>query len=218
VNYGEGEEKILTKKLAKPERRTGGLHFERPDTQTSYMKFFRKWYVVVIMVIVAGSVVWSVLNGMPWLNGLRARWEAQRLQDQWEKPYREDKYGGKTPEETYDMFISALQKGDTTLASKYFVLNKQESWKTTLEQYQKQDLLTKLISEIILNKNSWTLSKNDKSKATYTYNYKVNKPYTEELPLGDGKTQTLIHPAGTFKASVIFEKNSYANIWKIDVL
>ena len=31
-----------------------------------------------------------------------------------------DTYGGKTPQETLDMFISAVEKGDYELASKYF--------------------------------------------------------------------------------------------------
>lgn len=44
----------------------------------------------------------------------------------WERNYNEamknDVYGGKTPQETLDMFIAALRAGDTELASKYFVL------------------------------------------------------------------------------------------------
>jgi len=34
----------------------------------------------------------------------------------------EDTYGGKTPEETLNLFIEALKKEDLELASKYFVL------------------------------------------------------------------------------------------------
>ncbi len=37
-----------------------------------------------------------------------------------------DTYGGKTPQETLDMFISAVEAGDYELASKYFVTEKQE--------------------------------------------------------------------------------------------
>lgn len=37
-----------------------------------------------------------------------------------------DTYGGKTPQETLDMFIEAVEKGDYELASKYFVIPKQE--------------------------------------------------------------------------------------------
>ena len=47
---------------------------------------------------------------------------AQEMEDK----YREDIYGGDTPEETLQLFIDALKAGDIDLASKYFVIDKQE--------------------------------------------------------------------------------------------
>lgn len=38
-----------------------------------------------------------------------------------EEQYKNDTYGGKTPEETLALFIAALEKGDIELASKYFL-------------------------------------------------------------------------------------------------
>lgn len=38
----------------------------------------------------------------------------------------QDTYGGKTPQETWQMFIEALKKGDTDLAAKYFVVDLQK--------------------------------------------------------------------------------------------
>ncbi len=44
-----------------------------------------------------------------------------------------DTYGGKTPQETLSLYITAVEKGDYELASKYFIGTKQkeelESWK-----------------------------------------------------------------------------------------
>lgn len=51
-----------------------------------------------------------------------------------------DTYGGKTPEETLDMFIKAVQAGDYDLASKHFVIPRQGEWKERLEKYNKDDL------------------------------------------------------------------------------
>lgn len=45
-----------------------------------------------------------------------------------------DKIGGKTPQETLDLFIAAVEKGDYELASKYFVIEKQEEWKRHLPE------------------------------------------------------------------------------------
>src|SRR3989338_5937850 len=118
----------------------------------------KSWRGVLFLVLLAGGVLWLVLNGMPYINKLRANWEARRLQAQWEKPYREDKYGGKTPEETYDMFLEALRKEDTTLASKYFIIEKQDNWKKTLEEYKRQNLLTNFIKELEDTRKIWKKS------------------------------------------------------------
>ena len=45
-----------------------------------------------------------------------------------------DTYGGKTPEETLNLFVEALKAGNTELASKYFVLSKQKEIKEDLKQ------------------------------------------------------------------------------------
>lgn len=43
-----------------------------------------------------------------------------------ENQYKNDTYGGFTPEETLQLFIDALKKGDVDLAAKYFVIEKQD--------------------------------------------------------------------------------------------
>ncbi|MDP3733369.1 MAG: hypothetical protein Q8Q91_02390, partial [Candidatus Daviesbacteria bacterium] len=108
----------------------------------------KSWYGVVFLILLAGGVLWAVLNGMPYFNNLRINWEAQRLQDEWEKPYREDTYGGKTPEETYDMFLDALRKGDTTLASKYFTVEDQKKWNETFSKLRAAGALDNFIEEL----------------------------------------------------------------------
>lgn len=58
--------------------------------------------------------------------------ELRELTKEINKPYLEDVYGGKTPKETLELFVAAVEKGDFELASKYFVLDKQEEWKERL--------------------------------------------------------------------------------------
>jgi len=50
-----------------------------------------------------------------------------------EQKYQEDNYGGTTPEETYQMFLTALKQQNTELASKYFILEKQNEYRQLLE-------------------------------------------------------------------------------------
>ena len=63
-----------------------------------------------------------------------SQYQAQKYIDEMTRKYQEDTYGGSTPEETLQLFIDALKKGDTDLAAKYFVVDKQEEWKKNLER------------------------------------------------------------------------------------
>ena len=173
---------------------------------------------MLFLVLLASVVLWAVLNGMPYINNLRANWEAKRLQAQWEKPYREDTYGGKTPEETYDMFLDALKDGDVELASKYFIVYKQDNWLKTLQEYQAQNLLANLISELEQNKKFWIPQNNNDEEISYTYSYTRETPTTTELPISGGKTQKITLSAGKFNAETVFFKNTMTNIWKISQL
>jgi len=52
--------------------------------------------------------------------------ELKRLDTEYYDQKVADKIGGKTPQETLDLYINAVEKGDYELASKYFVVDKQE--------------------------------------------------------------------------------------------
>ena len=175
----------------------------------------KSWYGVLFLVLLAGVVVWTVLNGMPYFNKLRANWEVQRLQNQWEKPYREDKYGGKTPEETYDMFLEALRKGDTTLASKYFVVDEQGSWNKTLDQYKEANILNNFVDELKHTRTIWKQlppSKDLLFENTVSYEYKVSIAKDSEA---DFNGQKVTIPAGNYTNSTTFELNTYTKVWKL---
>ncbi len=179
-----------------------------------FLTIFKSWYVVIILVLLAGGVLWTVLNGMPYISNLRASWEAKRLQAQWEKPYREDKFGGKTPEETYDMFLDALRKGDTTLASKYFVIEKQDGWKKTLEEYKNQNVLINFIDELENTKKIWKKSeKSTENVASFVYTNTISKD-----KVVDFEGQKITIPSGNYANEAMFELNIYTKIWKISSL
>ncbi len=178
------------------------------------MTNLKSWYGVLFLVLLAGVIVWATLNGMPLINSLRAKWEAQRLQAQWEKPYREDTYGGKTPEETYDMFLAALSKGDIVLASKYFVVKDQNGWKKTLEQYKSQNIIASFINELENTKKTWKKSsKSTENTVSFKYAVAVKEDTVANL---DG--QKINIPAGSYVEEAIFDLNTYTKVWKISSL
>lgn len=75
-----------------------------------------------------------------------------------EKQYAEDPYGGETPEETLRFFIDALKKGDTDLAAKYFVLDKQEEWREDLAKIKEKGLLDEMVRDVEREKHKYSIS------------------------------------------------------------
>lgn len=65
-----------------------------------------------------------------------------------EKLYREDPYGGDTPEETLELFISALKAGDIDLASKYFLPDEWEKWRKNLQRVKDNGNLEEMITDL----------------------------------------------------------------------
>ncbi len=178
----------------------------------------KSWYGVLFLVLLAGGIVWATLNGMPFINSLRAKWEYNRLQAQWEKPYREDIYGGKTPEETYDMLLAALRSGDTTLASKYFVVDEQSKWQKILEQYKSQNIISGFVKELEHTRTIWKKlppSSDPLFKDMISFGYNVS---IAKNSLATYEGQKLNIPAGNYAEETEFELNTYTKVWKISSL
>lgn len=57
-------------------------------------------------------------------------------------------FGGKTPQETLKLFISALEKNDLTLAVKYFIPENREVVSEDLERLHSTNLLSDLIKDL----------------------------------------------------------------------
>lgn len=68
------------------------------------------------------------------------RWSQQRYVNKLETlktEYKNDQYGGATPEETLKLFIKAFQTGDLELASKYFIPEKREEYLAKMQNWVK---------------------------------------------------------------------------------
>ena len=70
-----------------------------------------------------------------------------------EQRYAEDTYGGSTPEETLNLFIAALESGNIDLASKYFVVEKQEEKRNDFLKGKENNTLETFIEILSLPKN-----------------------------------------------------------------
>lgn len=169
----------------------------------SFLKNHKKIVIAilipVILFIIAVFVVAAKLTFDEREKNREFERKTQEFQAELERPYREDVYGGKTPEETWNMFLDALKKGDIDLASKYFAVGKQGEYRDILEKSQEDNELNQWIKEMEkLRKDEDQPFSTE--KAYYFYNV-FSKNYQQIL-----------------SNSVVFYFNSYTEVWKILVL
>lgn len=148
--------------------------------------------LALIVVAIAGYYAGGIVKYF--LDIRKAEKVTENFQRLLEEPYRKDTYGGKTPEDTWAMFLEALKKEDIELASKYFVVNKQDEEREKLFQI-KQDKKLELLSRIYsqeLKKESTQYTSDEES-----YYYIVRDDF------------------GGMADSIKFYRNPYTEVWKI---
>jgi len=150
--------------------------------------------------IFSGVVIFCLALELGW--DLRTAWEPQRGLRAWvkfgqevEKLYRQDKDGGKTPEETMALFLDALRRGDTDQASKYFILDKQDQWREDLAKIKADGYLDEMVEDV----GKATLVEKNEAEATY-----YMKSFDES-----GKE---------LSTPIILNFNQKSGVWKISVL
>jgi hypothetical protein len=106
-----------------------------------------------------------------------------------------DTYGGKTPQETLDLFVAALRAGDVELASKYFLIRSdapREEWVKYLTQIKERGLLTKMAEDIARDAKPF------------------GNPPENEFYFG------LFNDDGSVAIPIDMRLNKYSRIWKIE--
>ena len=155
---------------------------------------------VVFLLIAVGGYIAGNLTKYG-LDVRKADKAVERFQGSLEEPYKKDIYGGKTPEETWAMYIDELKKGDIDLASKYYEVGSQGKIKQALLEGREQDGL-----KLYLEQLSAPLQKDgslpdfilaNKERAYYYYMVK-------DLDTGE-----------MIKNSVNLYLNPYTKVWKI---
>jgi hypothetical protein len=153
------------------------------------------------------------------------KWKSKRNIALWmdglEAPFRNDKYGGKTPEETFDMYLAALKKGDLELASKYFAIERQKQELANLNNKKDQQIINIFIDKLSNARNIWQKKQDDfynwSSRAAFQYKTTVSKmEYIDFQDPKTGKMEKIPVPPGEYNELIQFEKNY--NIWKLYLL
>jgi len=137
-----------------------------------------------------------------------------------EEMFREDIYGGKTPEETFNLFVEALKKEDIDLAVKYIVLDaerRERYWQEFNGMKEKGELKKYIESwpkwedweEVRDEYNDW------EERAEVWYAETLEEPMIIYDPYL--KKETEIQPGTYLQQDIIFIKN-INDIWKISNL
>ena len=113
--------------------------------------------------------------------------QAERELKELERQYAEDTYGGKTPEETLELFISALESGDIELASKYFVIDKREEWRSRLQDISNNSNLGLMIEDLMGPKNKYQFIDGNDDRYIYEILNGKNQ-LTVQIDIGKGPT------------------------------
>ena len=156
------------------------------------------WVLMVLVVGVAGFFIWNKYF----------TYDPVKVYAEAEKRYIEamtaDTYGGKTPQETLDLFVAALKKEDVDLASKYFLLINDSSssdyltWNKYKLELQKAKDAGRIANMVNILSRAVPDLKNIFSESDYKFSVYDS---TDKL-----------------EAYINMELNKYSGVWKIESL
>ena len=152
----------------------------------NYIKYIG-WFVGIVLV--GAVILWGVSE---YRYRKSPEYQAIKYFDDLKSKYENDTYGGATPEETLQLFIDALKKGDVELASKYFVVEKQEIWVKNFEKIRDAEKFDLMLADVSRVKKY----KEDKEEAIFT--------------AGNEKNEAVIN--------LVMYKNAKTGRWKISEL
>jgi hypothetical protein len=141
-----------------------------------------------------------------------------------EKPLREAKGGGKTPEETWIGYLNALEKGDIEEAVQYIWPENRENVKKYLlllkENGKLQSFVKSYNKSLIPLKPTLTMEKDEK-RYTYLTKEQIENYYQEILKdpqlkrIFEEMKNSPLKNEDTFLPDIIFKYNPYTKRWLI---
>jgi hypothetical protein len=151
--------------------------------------------VKYILVIVGALIIYVLIVNIYYYFRLRAgarmaemAWQMERDQQEAYQRALGDNYGGKTPKETLQMYIDAVESGDYELASKYFVESKQEEWRQRLKNLSETKTTNNMLNPVREGLNSFGEFSTDKKQ------FFINNPIAIDF---------ILYPSGVWKITEI---------------
>lgn len=183
-------------------------------------------FVILTILYIIGSYA-DEINGYLYEKQMEltlapVRAEYQRIEDL----QKNDTYGGKTPEETLDLYIQALKAGDIELASKYVEISTNEpdlqkkeieSLKQTLYRDGNFDLIIdNTLNSISFGKKREYLDTLSKlPEVVFSHYFITEKEFIATSTISGGEVID-VTPIGTrINFGIVLRQNPYTKVWKI---
>src|SRR3989338_8128882 len=125
------------------------------------LRIIRSFVFIIISIAILGGGFFAGIYARDYSERWQDRQVLKNLVKSYEQTRKDeearkmaDTFGGKTPQETLQMFIDAVEAGDYDLGSKYFVESKREEWNNSLNSTAKANKINNFLQPIkIINKN-----------------------------------------------------------------
>ena len=132
-----------------------------------YWKFVIGFFGIIIGVFILYTAgFWAVYYYKQWQGQKAVQKLAEALKQAEQEDYERamaDTYGGKTPQETLQMYIDAVEKGNYELASKYFIGDKQKKELNKLNNTNENEKDLGIYLEFVKTAKPWRSSLEDKN-------------------------------------------------------
>ena len=178
---------------------------KKPSSEKSGRKYWKfvAGFLGIIVIVAGGFFVWERYFS-PQAKINRETQKNYEKYLEWERNYekamKEDTYGGKTPEETLQMFIEALRKEDIELASKYFMIETD----TQDPNYLTRNKIVKALQE-----------EKQKDKLQYIADILSRAIPDPAGPLYEGDYGFVVYEKEKVIAEINMEFNKESSVWKI---
>ncbi|MDI6717482.1 MAG: hypothetical protein QMD86_00290 [Patescibacteria group bacterium] len=178
------------------------------SSKKSYLKFVLGFFGIVAAVFIGTPLAINIYNNYK---------DKHRFDDyfQAEKEYldalKNDTYGGKTPQETYEMFVKTIKTNNILEAAKFYYGDNTVSAYKRFKKMQDDGSLENWINELPKWGNMKEVEYWDSNGKEFEYEYVQKK---EEL-IHDLSGLDIKIPVGQRIKSIIFQQSKSANIWKI---
>ncbi|MSU75415.1 MAG: hypothetical protein EXS55_02800 [Candidatus Magasanikbacteria bacterium] len=138
-------------------------------------------FIIIFRIVVKSSPALQARLQMWYANDVVN--SIKRAQDAALARAAKDTIGGQTPQETLQLYIDAVEKGDYEMASKYFVIDKQSEELESLKRAPKKNIETMqdLLKTTLQNGGGYSAPKNE---------YFFDRPIS---------TQLILYPKGNWK-------------------